>query len=741
MWLSASGDDVELGNALADALERATGRRLLHHGLEYRFGLSLIEKHGATLGPFTFALSGAPESPQFATDLAAATGDSTLILAGKGSADILSGARVLTEADLRLSKEEALALASGSSDYWQMAGGALETFINLALPGAARRPTPSGYWLAPGQELEVSAPELSAALLAKGRFAEALDLAVTEQPETVPNVLKAAGSYFLERGLHRRLWEALARLEPFQRAHPATLTAYLRAANRVGRLREARNETEAYLSKASAPELQALHALLYLKGGKRLEAARQAHSLEATSFTNFALARTLGSGAPEEAEALLRESLDLAEAAGDTFATLRAAWALAVQFLLSGQYLDAKYWSRWAIDLYRARDVSNARTWLLLINEWAYARILTGDVKGLRDLLGELVPNLNAANAPDANLTRTTLAELSIAQGDFAAAHTLLEHPGTDRTLWAQNALPLSRCLAELGRFDEALDVARQAYALAEAAGRCAPAAALARLLPPQEALSYAEEAFEASPREGAHLIAHTGAVLARVRSNLGNEAGAAEALRASEYAARDLGGTGFVLLERQPQSSGGPQVELRLLGTPRVTLAGKLVALSMRQLEVATLLALYPEGLIGGELKAHLFGDERPKSLKATLSRLRSLLPIASQPYRLSCYADFVKVRKFLDAGDTAAAAALYDGPLLPGSASPRITEERETLSEAFVRAALASADPEVLFAAAEAEPGRLELLESLLNVLPGNDPRFPVLATRAELLRRDFS
>lgn len=125
-------------------------------------------------------------------------------------------------------------------------------------------------------------------------------------------------------------------------------------------------------------------------------------------------------------------------------------------------------------------------------------------------------------------------------------------------------------------------------------------------------------------------------------------------------------------------------ELEIHALGHPHVHYQGKLLALSLRQLEIICLLAMNQQGLSLDQLHVRLYGDSAVSSstLKSELSRLRSLLGgnIGSRPYRLTMpvWADFLQIWKTLEAKQTDESIGLYRGPLLATSVSPELEEWR---------------------------------------------------------------
>ena len=172
----------------------------------------------------------------------------------------------------------------------------------------------------------------------------------------------------------------------------------------------------------------------------------------------------------------------------------------------------------------------------------------------------------------------------------------------------------------------------------------------------------------------------------------------------------------------------------------PIACLNGRPVRLSLRHAEILTLLALNPEGFTADGLATALHGDAgKSVTVRAEVHRLRSVLDagvLRTQPYRLQCRvdADFVAVREALAVGRVLDAARAYRGALLPRSEAPGVREERELLAATLRRAVLASNNVDAMWALSETPdgPDDVELTEHLLQILPGRDPRHPVLTAR---------
>jgi hypothetical protein len=190
-------------------------------------------------------------------------------------------------------------------------------------------------------------------------------------------------------------------------------------------------------------------------------------------------------------------------------------------------------------------------------------------------------------------------------------------------------------------------------------------------------------------------------------------------------------------------------RARLRLLGsgTPYVVVNGRRLPLSQRHAEILTLLALYPDGLSGEQLRTHLHGDGgNPVTVRAEIHRLRQQLGehvLSCRPYRLAAQveADFLTVRSALDAGQPARAVSAYTGELLPKSESPTVRAEREELFAALRNSVIATRDADTLWAfyrGCEQAKEDLELLDVLDTAFTAQDPRRAIARAHAQRVDR---
>lgn len=181
-------------------------------------------------------------------------------------------------------------------------------------------------------------------------------------------------------------------------------------------------------------------------------------------------------------------------------------------------------------------------------------------------------------------------------------------------------------------------------------------------------------------------------------------------------------------LIEVGLASLAGPGLELRVLGPPVVRDAGDRLPLTMRHLEVLTVLA-HRGGADRDELQALVWGDRRVSSstVKAEISHLRSLLSggIASRPYRLvgDVALDVTTVLEAAAVGDLETATRCYRGRLLPGTESPYLVDLGHHVDVVLRRRLLAAGTAEQLLRFAAVHDADVEVLERARAVaVPGS-------------------
>lgn len=183
----------------------------------------------------------------------------------------------------------------------------------------------------------------------------------------------------------------------------------------------------------------------------------------------------------------------------------------------------------------------------------------------------------------------------------------------------------------------------------------------------------------------------------------------------------------------------GAADLELEVLGRPRVRLDGREVTLPRRQLELLTVLSLHPQGLTLEALHAALHPDHtvQPSTVKAEVSHLRRALGagvITSRPYRLTVRvrADHLDVLSDIAAGRLGVALSAYRGSLLTGTEAPALQAQARYLEAALRRAVVTADDADLLFELGERLPDEVEVHERCLRRLPEDDPRAAIVHAR---------
>jgi nitroreductase len=549
----------------------------------------------------------------------------------------------------------------------------------------------------PGLEPAAEPDTLITALLKRGRWLDALELAVRHLPERSGEVMEAAGEEPWTRGMQAQLYSLLAALpEPFKQ-RGLVLIWRLIAALALGKERDVLPEVEAVLAGEDASDLRALYAEARYRLGD-LEAAlgeaERAAGAQETAITLYTYGRALALRDPEEGLSLLERGLRLAEANGEPHHAVQIAQALASRSSTLGRYRAAANWAQWGLRLYGQRGMDQVIARLQLLNAGAYARILLGETADLEEGLRLELHHLEGVYPSLSKQYTSTLADLLLSTGKSDEALRLyrnlwlqVEHR---RTLGAYANLYV-RALLEVGAGKEALEVARHAEDLSRGLGNISRRRALLAL---GMALCESEPARAAGVLEDAlgrlrepllaPELAQAGLYLARAKLLLGDQSAAWRALGAAEAGIRELGGTGLRYLAGPREAFEGAfrllegkqgALELRFLGGVEARLEGKRVDLSPRLAELLTVLALHPEGLSGEALTLAVYGEYGdPRVCKAELGRLRKKVPLKSRPYRLGVEtrADLLELIEELSQGEGADLANEFTaGQLYPRRAS----------------------------------------------------------------------
>lgn len=527
---------------------------------------------------------------------------------------------------------------------------------------------------------------------------------------------------------------------------------------------ELRSTILASLGALNHPDLVATLSELCLRGGEpeiALDHARAAVSLSRTPHTLVNLGRMLGVSRPAEGVRYIREGLRAAEIRGDPYFIASASNALAARMNVVGKFVDAVTYARWGTRIYDAHRLRVPSLLDELTNEAAYAVLLSSDSEvDVSDQLRALEQQESVASSHRRQTLRLTGADLRLALGDVDAAHRAYREQWetvTSRGPVGSAANLYVRALLEMGSIDEALRVGDRAVRLTEGL----PEAYRRRaLLAHAIALSMEDSSAGVDALKGVMAyftdplltpgLLQTGLYLVLALRELERHEEASVVMDSLRPHANDVGTYGLrylvgpqrvfegLVADVRPQ---GDVLRLEFFGRPRAYRSGKPVQLRQRFMDILAVLALHPEGIDAESLTLAVFGESAsPSRTRVDVSKLRSVLPIGTKPYRLGLRydADFIRMRQFIERGQLAQAVSTYTGPLLPKSSSPWVQEERLWLERILIESVIASDDADLVFLLAQRMGTVPELWDALRHLLAHDDPRF---STASALLNRTLT
>src|SRR5690606_19514321 len=414
------------------------------------------------------------------------------------------------------------------------------------------------------------------------------------------------------------------------------------------------------------------------------------------------------------------------------------AGGLAARLAQQGEFARAASWARWALDVFDRQHLCDGPRRLIIVNDLAHSRIMTGDLVGLRSTLEDAQALVEGSLPQLAVMLRSTLAQLELAHENPQATYELLSatYHASPRRSRARYGFQLVRAAVELGRLDEAWQVARdvsETSAMGERHERSQ--AALARGI--VGAVASAPGATAGGVAAGTDLRQTAGTAASDLlEAMLDTGLSAEQRLTAALYYLLASGGMAHnvpaglvpVLSSLHPVAlrvlSGpaglfgqvwatlsGPTVDLalRFLGGVECRWQGRDIGIPARLAEVALALALNPDGISRDELNTFLTPDGRTPftsgGMRGMMTRLRGLLPVSEAPYRYTVpfKGDVLEVRQLIEAGKVREAIGMLQGPLLPLSDAPGIVEQRWGLEEELRQAALLVGDADALYDLAE--------------------------------------
>jgi tetratricopeptide (TPR) repeat protein len=773
VWLELTpldkDDSISQGNKLSEAVNRAFDANLLSYGLPFAYNLNVLKSLHEVISPCTLALTEAQYAPELAKGLLELKPHCTILLHFDPlpqTFELPRDAHLVTRESLELQEEEALELTHKRVkkkpllELLAKTNLAYDHFLaelhqHLKLPPHLL-PGPTGLRMLPGYDVPTDPATLLKVLVKRKRWLEALELAARTLPERVPGVLEEAGHAYHEQGLHKRLFQLLETLPEDLKSQEGVLYWRLQAAFRLGQEGNLRKEVESYLKKNEAPELRALAAGVFVPTNRK-EALR-AYRTKKTPFTAFQLGHlTYGKRGIE----LLQKSINLAKDVGKPYEIVRNMGMLAATLIFQGSFQEGVNWAEQALKTFDNLGVKDGQRRLLIINDWAHARIFTGEIANLELLLKENESQLSTAYPDLAYLFRSTLADYYLVIGQPLKALDYYEgnFKFVSDDFFANISLDIVRASLELDKTKEAVKIAKRAMNLTSQLSQpyhlhslLAYGMSIITYNPSlaQQHLSEARDGF-IKIRDARRI---TQASLYLALSYLHSDPNKSKTIihdsksyvsNLSQEGLRLLSGPETVfrpvwsmLNESKPAS-----LELRFLGKKEVWLEGEALKLFPSWLEILAVLAVEQRPLELEELMSCLYGDGGNKiTLKSNLAKMRRTLPISQHPYHLggSFQADFIDVAYYLKKGNLQEAIKLYGGPLLKFSVSPSIRAKDEELVESLCNYALEGADIEALMRLSELLPDDLRLLDKLSSSLDKSDPRASNVKARVEQIKNSW-
>ncbi|HZW27587.1 MAG TPA: hypothetical protein VFF08_03990, partial [Trueperaceae bacterium] len=513
-------------------------------------------------------------------------------------------------------------------------------------------------------------------------------------------------------------------------------------------------DVDAYLAAHMAPALRARRAGT-LPRDEGFAMAEQAVGARRTPLTLWQYGRLHPN--PEKSVELLRESVRLAEEHGTSYDVARNAYSLASQLLHMGEYARAASWARWALDVVDREQVQDGSRRLQIINQLAMARIMTGDLVGLRNMLEDAQALVEGSLPGLAVGFRSTLGLLELAEGRPAEALELFNatYHASQRKARARYGYQLVRVLLELDRVADARRVAADVWEVSspgESHERKLAALATGMVGAVTAEATAADDLLEAllAPELIAeqrltaalyYLLASGGAAHNVPRDLVPLLSGLSRVgLRVLSGPARAFEGVWSTLsVPRTP-------LTFRFFGAFECRLEGEEVQLPPRLVEAALALALHPDGITRDELNDFLVSEGHPPftsgGMRSLVTRLRQLLPVSDAPYRfqLPYEADVLQVRDYVKANRVREAVNLMRGPLLPQSDAPGVQELRWTVEEELRQAVLLAGDPDALYDLAERLGDDLEFWQAAAQALSAGDPRLALARARVRRLEESY-
>ncbi len=774
-WFEVGGsirdDVVAQGNSLARAVNAVMPGQLLMTALPYSSHLSAMKRHKDAIQPLWLVATLTVDAQPLIEGLLDLHQHGYRVALDIRSKQplpkrVLASCALFGPEELHLPLDEARQVAPRGLEprdverLWRATEGRFGDFTRevLRAAGLPRTLVPSAQSALVDERDAPAVEPVQAihALSREGELASALELAVLRAPHLVEGLLHQAGPRYQEEGLLSRLHLLLSALEEPYSLGERVLEWRLVAGFHAGDTAEALSDVDAHLETHIAPDLRARRAGT-MDRAAGFVLAQQALEAKRSPLTVWQYGRLHPNH--EASVEHLREAVQLADDQGTRYEVARNADTLAAKLCHVGQFAGAASWARWALDVFDGERLHDGPRRLLILNNLAVARILSGDLVGLKRSLEEALTLVEGHLPGLATMFRSTVAQLELAEGrpEVALQAVATSYNASPRRHRARFGYQYVRVLLELGRTSEARQLAAD---VSEVSRGGAPheqsLAALARGMvgavtgDGKAAWDLTEamidpllNAEQRLPAALYYLLASDGAAH-NVPSDLAQVLGTLHpvALHVLSGPAAAFEGVWPTLTVTTPVST----LDLAFLGRTACRYQGVPVTLAPRLAEVTLALALHPQGISRDELNDFLTPEGRePYSsggIRGMMTRLRGILPVSDAPYRITVpyQADVLTLRNLLAGGKVREATALLRGPLLPLSEAPGVVEQRWALEEQLRQAALLNGDPEVLYDLAERLGDDLEFWEATADALGAGDPRLALARARVRRLEEAY-
>ncbi|GGJ37359.1 hypothetical protein [Deinococcus roseus] len=760
-------DPVLTSNALVDAFNKASGERVLDHGMHYPYVLTVIKRYTPLFGKHTFIFSGTQHAPEFAKALLELQQEGHhVILIGK---ERLSDLPLLTSEDLRLTRPEAALMAepfrlteTQIREAYDSTKGTFERYWirlhELIQRPAPLRPTPEGFKYPPGFEVDLEPRLLASLLYKKAKYLDALEVAVMGYQAMVLDVIEQAGTKALLTGAHERLHVLLESLPRHLKEDEVVMRWRIEAACLLGKKEDIRKEVLAYLEEHEAPDVRAVAVLNLIierdiakEVEKCFQSRRSIYTLKAKTFLLSYLKKSV-----YEDSDIPFEALSMAENQENLLEIIRCSRLIAMYCGSTYRFKEAMHWTQFSLSCIEKIENFNTIDHIYTINLWIHFRILENKTEGLSIIIEQGIKIIKDVSEIDRQIFENTIANFRFITGDFENAINFWKDvwEKSDRVYKAFYSYEYIKCLACMGEFSKAREIAEESYTYSKGlheAYRVHSMISRAYLL----AIDDSKECLELLNnidlilKENFHTSVFICSLLLKIicLKNLKNidllnktlEDNKSLLSRISDDSIKYY--LGYKRLIDIYFSQQRNISEFNFLGDLDITINSKKVKIPLRQAEVLLFLALNKEGVKGEKLMMDVYGEDNSDSygsLKTTISKMRKSFSIDSNPYKISedYNCDVFNLLELIKIGKMQDVIESYKGALLPQSQCVSIENLRRFIDEYVKKSAILTQNMDYMLKVYDKMPDDLELLENIIEMMNNGDPRKIVLQMKFETL-----